>query len=256
MEGTKTVKEVKRTVKKAAPVAPAKNTGKAVKKTAPVASAKKKTPEKATTAVDVYSPEMVRELSKRTRMIRTEMNKVESSFTKIAFNLHWIYTNGSFKALGADNIYTFAKNEFGIARGTTSNFINVVERFGKKIDGRIVEEIDENYRGYNSSQLITMLGIDDENLKKVHTDMSVREIKKVKKEVQGDTNTGKKKASATAEKETVVDVESAEVNRTVMITVKDLDDYQKHMDMIETQIRRALVADNGKYKVEIAYTWA
>lgn len=208
-------------------------------------------------AVDVYSKEIVTELNRHVKVIRSEMNKVESSFTKIAFNLYWIYNSGSFKALGADNIYSFAKNEFGISRGTTSNFINVVERFGKKIDGHILPEISDEYRGYKSSQLIVMLGMKDDELKNVNKDMSVREIKKISKKSASDTvREGRYNSSGKSdEKESVIDVESSESNRTVMFKVKDLDDYLKHIDTIDMQIRRALAAKNGKYTVEISYTW-
>lgn len=203
--------------------------------------------------VTVYSKEVVTELKKRSSAIRSEMDKLESSFTKIAFNLYWIYNNGSFKALGYDNVYDLAKNEFNIARGTANNFINIVERFGKKTEGKAIEEIDENYKGYKSSQLIVMLGMSADELKKVSAEMSVRDIKGIKKESDIDSD---KKSSPDKEEKDIIDVKSEIIdNRTIMITVKDLDDYYKHKDTIETQITRALSVRDKSYHVEIAYTW-
>ncbi|TCL59971.1 hypothetical protein EDD76_103162 [Kineothrix alysoides] len=208
---------------------------------------------------DVYSKEMITELNSHVKIIRSEMNKIEGSFSKIAFNLYWINENGAFKALGYKDVYSFAKAEFGIARGTANNFINVVERFGKRIDGHISEPIADEYKTYKSSQLIVMLGMDEKDLEKINSDMSVREMKKVKKgETEQSEGRHNNSSSDSSSDDNTVDVESKEINRTVMITFKSLDDYLKHRDSLENMISRNFTAAKkaGKeYKIEVAYTW-
>lgn len=225
--------------------------------------AKKITDKPGTTTVmnppekDIYGKEIVAELNKHVKVIRTEMNKVESSFTKIAFNLHWIYRTEAFKTLGYDNVYTLAKNEFNIARGTANNFINVVERFGKRIDNKFSDEISDEFKDYKSSQLISMLGMNDETLKKINKDMSVRDIKKVKKEASDEKfREGRHDSKVQNSGKNIIDVESSEIsNRTVMITLNDLDDYLKHRDTIETMISRAFSVKDKKYKIEVSCVW-
>lgn len=198
--------------------------------------------------VDVYSKEILTETTKRSKVIKTELGKVENSFSKIAFNLHWIYENGTYKALGYKNVYDFAKVEFGIARGTCSNFINVVDRFAKRVDGKIVEQIDNCYKEFKSSQLILMLDLTDADIEQLDADMSVRDMKKKVKELTADDTT-----ESTEEKEEVVDVEAKEINRQVLITVSSMEEYDSQEDKIYEMIRRAL--KDSKHKVEIAYTW-
>ena len=202
---------------------------------------------------DVYSKEMLTETTKRAKAIKAELGKVENSFSKIAFNLHWIHENGTYKALGYKNVYDFAKMEFGIARGTCNNFINVVERFGKRVNGEIVEQIEDCYKEFKSSQLILMLDLSDKEIEQLDMGMSVRDMKKKIKEITA-TDEGKESAPEEAtEKEEVIDVESKEVNRQVMITIASKEDYDAQEDKIYDMICRAL--KDPKHKVEIAYTW-
>lgn len=209
---------------------------------------------------NVYSPEIVKEMDKRRKSITSELSKVESSFTKIAFNLYWIKDHDAFKALGYKNIYDFAKVEFGIARGTCNNFINVVNRFAKRVDGAVVEQIDDCYKGFKSSQLILMLDLSDSDIKKLDMGLSVRDMKKeIKKLTSDDTDgtTGSDSSSDLSsddsQAESVVDVESKEVNRQVLITVRTLEEYDSQEDKIYAMIKRAL--NDPKHQVEIAYTW-
>lgn len=131
---------------------------------------------------DVFSLEVVKEVDKRSKSIRAELGKVESSFLKIAFNLTWFYENESFKALGYDTVYDFAKKEFNISRGTCSNFINVVQRFAVRLeDNTVGNNLLPQYKDFKSSQLIQMLGMSDDEIKQIDKDMSVRDIKKLKK---------------------------------------------------------------------------
>lgn len=202
---------------------------------------------------DVYSKEMLTETTKRAKVIKAELGKVENSFSKIAFNLHWIHENGTYKALGYKNVYDFAKMEFGIARGTCNNFINVVERFGKRVNGEIVEQIEDCYKEFKSSQLILMLDLSDKEIEQLDMGMSVRDMKKKIKEITA-TDEGKEFAPEEAtEKEEIIDVESREVNRQVMITIASKEDYDAQEDKIYDMICRAL--KDPKHKVEIAYTW-
>ena len=203
----------------------------------------------------VYEKELAVEASKRAKNIRTELNKVKKSFTNIAFNLHWLYFNETYKTLGFKNIYDFAKMEFGIARGTCNNFINVIERFAKRVDGKVVEEIDDCYKDFKSSQLILMLELSDSDIKKLDCGLSVRDMKKeIKKLVSDEQQEKSTEAESETESENeAIEVESVEINRQVLITINSIEDYDTQEDKIYEIIKRAL--KDKKHKVEIAYTW-
>ncbi len=229
-------------------------TGKAAKRAKPVAKLKAtENTAPINPPQEVYSKEMLTEISKRSKVIKTELGKVESCFSKIAFNLHWIYENNAYKPLGYKNVYDFAKVEFGIARGTCNNFISVVDRFAKRVNGEVVEQIDDCYKGFKSSQLILMLDLSDEDIKKLDCGLSVRDMKKEIKKLTTDEDGGKEASAESPEADEPIDVESKEVNRQVIITIRNMDEYDLQEDKIYDMIKRAL--KDPKHTVEIAYTW-
>lgn len=133
---------------------------------------------------DVYSKESVKEIQRRTNIIKTELKKAETSFFKIAFNLYWIKENNAYMALGYDNIEQFARDEFGIKKTTCYDYLNVVERFGVNENG-VITDLQSDYKSYSSTKLIAMSSLTDTEIKEnIKPDMSVSEIKKVKKEIE------------------------------------------------------------------------
>ena len=202
-------------------------------------------------SVDIYSAEFITEIKKHSASIRNELKKVEGAFNKIAFNLYWIYKNEGFKPLGYKNVYDFAKVEFGIAKGTCNGFINVVEKFGKRIDGKVTEEIDDNFKDFKSSQLLLMTNLSDVDLQSLSADMSVRDMKKKIKEMTGKGKKGTEQAETTPEP---VDVEAVEVNRQTRIKISDMDSWNQQEDKIYEMVRRIFKA-KPNCTVEVSYTW-
>lgn len=199
-------------------------------------------------SVDIYSAEFITEIKKHSASIRNELKKVEGAFNKIAFNLYWIYKNEGFKPLGYKNVYDFVKVEFGIAKGTCNGFINVVEKFGKRIDGKVTEEIDDNFKDFKSSQLLLMTNLSDVDLQSLSADMSVRDMKKKIKEMTGKET---EQAETTSEP---VDVEAVEVNRQTLIKISDMDSWNQQEDKIYEMVRRIFKA-KPNCTVEVSYTW-
>lgn len=202
-------------------------------------------------SVDIYSAEFITEIKKHSASIRNELKKVEGAFNKIAFNLYWIYKNEGFKPLGYKNVYDFAKVEFGIAKGTCNGFINVVEKFGKRIDGKVTEEIDDNFKDFKSSQLLLMTNLSDVDLQSLSADMSVRDMKKKIKEMTGKEEKGTEQAETTPES---VYVEAVEVNRQTLIKISDMDSWNQQEDKIYEMVRRIFKA-KPNCTVEVSYTW-
>ncbi len=198
----------------------------------------------------VALPYTAKEVKARGVAIKNELKKVDSAFERIAFNLYWFYENKAFEVVGYKNIYDMASKEFGIARGTTSNFINVVDRFAERDEnGNVIERISKNYKDFKSSQLIAMLGKSDEELKEIDAEMSVREIKKALKG-EGETDTADTDTD-TAPEESEDETSTGE-NRQLLVKFTNMAEYNRYLDGMNDVIEKALRKDKV---VEISIVW-
>ena len=78
------------------------------------------------------------------------------------------------------DIFELAQQEFNLCKTTVKNVIGVATRFGY-----LFQQVKEEYKEYNYSQLVEMLPLSDEQLKLVSpamTQQEIRALKKVQKE--------------------------------------------------------------------------
>lgn len=80
---------------------------------------------------------------------------------------------------GYTSMGDFARKEYGLDESVTSRFINIAERYGDG-QGRLKPE----YAGYTCSKLGEMLSLPSEVAAVVTPDMTVKEIRTIKEEVQ------------------------------------------------------------------------
>lgn len=204
-----------------------------------------------------------KEADRRNKAIKSELKKISSSFEKIAFHLHWFYCNAAYKELGYDNIYAFASKEYCIARGTTNNYINVVERFAERGEhGEILERIRPELRDFQSSKLIALLDVQDDELNEFSSDMSVRDIKKKVKDMTSsedsegeDSESGE---SGSNDSRDEIRVTATEINRQTVVTFASFDEYNKYLDGMNDLIEKALKSKafkDGNKKIEVAIVW-
>lgn len=134
------------------------------------------------TSPDVYSPEMLKELDKRTKNIRFAITRMDLDVEKASVNLYWIYSTKAYKAMGHESIIDYALAEFDIAKSTTYNYITLAERFGRRgeDDSFLFDGFDEKYKSYSSSKLNLLAPLTDEDIEylNIKPGMSVRDIKK------------------------------------------------------------------------------
>lgn len=210
--------------------------------------------------------ETLKEAKKRNTSIHKSLNSVQSSFTRIAFDLHWILSSSAFKLLGYKNVYDYAAKEHGIAKGTCNNFINIVERFAVRDDaGNVVEQIKPELKDYQSSKLIVLLGVEDAQLTEFSVDMSVREMRKKVKELSGEADSDTtEEAPATSDADTsengkeIIDTTAQEVNSQTLVTFHNMDDYNKYLDGLNDLIEKALKSKNFEAdhkRIEIVVKW-
>lgn len=262
------------------------------KKTATQTPAKAKTPRKKAVAAPMNPPtapavedtnkaevevkkaqelkdiETLKEARKRNASISKSLNNVQSSFTRIAFDLYWMYSVSAFGLLGYKNIYDYAAKEHGIARGTCSDFIHIVDRFAERDEsGNILEKIRPDLKDYQSSKLIALLGVTDAQLTEFSVDMSVRDIKKKVKALHGeeedktkdaDTSGGDASGADTSNGKEIIDTTAQEVNSQTLVTFHNMDEYNKYLDGLNDLIEKALKSKNFEAdhkRIEIVVKW-
>ncbi len=237
--------------------------------TAPAVEDTNKTEVEAKKAQELKDIETLKEARKRNASISKSLNNVQSSFTRIAFDLYWMYSASAFGLLGYKNIYDYAAKEHGIARGTCSDFIHIVERFASRDEhGNILEEIRPELKDYQSSKLIALLGVTDAQLTEFSVDMSVRDIKKKVKDIHGES--GKSDASDcdapggdssgddTYNGKEIIDGNFTEVNSQTLVTFHNIDEYNKYLDGLNDLIEKALKSKNFEAdhkRIEIVVKW-
>lgn len=231
----------------------------------------KKTAEKAAeTAVsmstDAFSKEVLTELQRRTRAIKSIIGKIDSSFETIAFNLHWIYTKQAFKAEGYSNIESFCSEVFGYEKSTCYSLICVVDRFAKRDEkGALTEALDERVKGYSVSKLSLMCNLTDAEIDSLKPSMSVRDIKKFVKGLMGKALPELSEGDGKSEEEDsgdsgdngtedsgVIDVE-AKVVSDVLIKCKGKDDFDKKVGKISEYVARVF-KQHPDAVIEVSYS--
>lgn len=92
--------------------------------------------------------------------IKKELGGIVKSFVQIGWHLTRIDKSGAYKTDGYQTIAEFAKAEYGLSATTTSRFMSVYETYSIEGD---TPELKEQYREYNSSQLVELLQVREED---------------------------------------------------------------------------------------------
>lgn len=211
-------------------------------------------------STDAFSKEILTEFHKRTKAIKNSIGKIDSSFETIAFNLHWINAKQAYKSEGFDSIVKYAESAFGYQKTTCYSLIGVVDRFAKRDEkGVFLESFDDRVKGYSVSKLSLMVNLTDAEIDTLNPGMSVRDIKAFVKSLpslsEGNSDAGEEETEQTSggSGEKVIDVESKEIERQVLITCKGKEDYEVKIDKIDDFICRVF-NKHPDAVIEISYT--
>ena len=209
-------------------------------------------------STDVFSKEMLTELHKRSKIIKDSIGKIDTSFEKIAFNLYWINSKQAYKAEGFDNIAKYSDETFGYAKTTCYSLMSVVDRFAKRDEnGHYMEQLDERYKGFSCSKLSLMVGLTDEQIEHISSDMSVRDIKKFVKSLTGKAlpplSDGNGDSEETEEDTDIIDSVAKEIVSQSIIKCQGVKDYESKIDKIDSLIMRVLKSHPDAV-IDISYT--
>lgn len=113
--------------------------------------------------------------------IRANINSASRSFVAIGYYLKYIRDHELFTEDGYQNIWEFAKDEFGIGKSSASQFMSINDKFSKDGNSPILLE---QYKDFSSSKLAEMLTMTDEQLEQVKPTTTIVEIRQIKKPVE------------------------------------------------------------------------
>lgn len=227
----------------------------------PVKEGEKKEETAVAMSTDAFSKEVLTEFQRRTKLIKASIGKIDSSFETIAFNLHWINAKQAFKAEGYPSIVEYAVEHFGYQKSTCYSLISVVDRFAKRDEkGALTEAFDERVKGYSVSKLSLMVNLMDAEIDSLKPTMSVRDIKKFVKGLEGkalpelsegDGEVTEEEGSGT-EDNGVVDADAVVISD-VLIKCKGKDDYSKKAEKIDEYIMRVF-RQHPDAVIEVSYS--
>lgn len=112
-------------------------------------------------------------------IIKDESVKIQKSFVKIGWYLKHIRDDELYKEDGYVSINDCAADQLGYSQSTVSRLINICEKFSKNHNS---PELDDKYAGFDKSQMIEMLPMNDKQMEKVKPDMTIKQIRDIKDE--------------------------------------------------------------------------
>lgn len=112
------------------------------------------------------------------KIIDTNIGQMSRSFVAIGYYLKHIRDNGMYLEDGYKNIWEFAEDRYGIGRSTTTRWMSINDRFSRDGNSPVLAD---RYKNFGKSQLQEMLYLTDEQAAEVTEDMTVKEIRELKK---------------------------------------------------------------------------
>lgn len=126
--------------------------------------------------------------------IYDDMREVKHGFIRLAFHLNEIKKCEYYKAAGYGDFYEFCEVNYGLDKTKVKRYIEIWYRFAMRENGGSCPKmfIDEKYADYNYSQLCEMVSM--KHPEKVKPNMTIKEIRELKKSEKTTANLNSNKA--------------------------------------------------------------
>lgn len=111
-------------------------------------------------------------------ILREKLDNMKKSFIAAGYYMKYIRDHELFQKDGYESIWEFAEDNYGIKKSTASRWMSMNDKFSQGGNSPILAE---EYRGFEKSQLQEMLYLDDKQIETVTPDMTVKEIREVRK---------------------------------------------------------------------------
>ena len=111
-------------------------------------------------------------------ILREKLDNMKMNFIAAGYYMKYIRDHELFREGGYESIWAFAEDNYGIKKSTASRWMSMNDKFSKDGNSPILAE---EYRGFEKSQLQEMLYLDDKQIETVTPDMTVKDIREVRK---------------------------------------------------------------------------
>ena len=111
-------------------------------------------------------------------ILREKMDVMKKNFIAAGYYMKYIRDNELFREDGYESIWEFAEDNYGIRKSTASRWMAMNDRFSQ---GGNSPNLADEFKGFEKSQLQEMLYLDDKQIEEVTPDMTVKEIREVRK---------------------------------------------------------------------------
>lgn len=109
--------------------------------------------------------------------VKALLNDSKMNFVVIGYHLRKIDDDKLYRETGHENIWDFAKDQFGLSKSSASRFMAINERFSV---GGYSDRLAEEYKEFSVSQMSEMLPLTDEQISSIDSNATIREIRKMK----------------------------------------------------------------------------
>lgn len=132
----------------------------------------------------LYNIREERELaSSSMEYIAKDVRDIKHSYIRLGFHLYEMQRLKYYEDFGFEDFYDCINVNFGMDKSMTSRCINVYWRFALRNPGSNIPTmfIDDRYSDYSYSQLCEMLSLDEKDIRRISSDMTIKQIRQFKK---------------------------------------------------------------------------
>ena len=110
--------------------------------------------------------------------IKSNLVSAAQNVIAIGYYLKYIRDRQLYREAGYESICDYASNRFGLSKSTTSRYISRNDKFSKGGNSPV---LDSRYQDFGKAQLQEMLSLNSEQLEQVTPDMTVAQIREMRK---------------------------------------------------------------------------
>lgn len=126
----------------------------------------------------IYTPQVLGDTLTLEEIDQRVVKSTVEAVIEIGYYLKQIRDRELYKEAGCTDVYEYAKKQYGYDKSVTSRHMSCNDRFSVGGNSPVLAE---EYAGYGKSQLQEMVSMPDAQISQVTPDMTVREIKEIKK---------------------------------------------------------------------------
>ncbi len=167
--------------------------------------------------------------------IREKLKETAENFVYIGYRLRQIRDSGMLD--GAEDIFEFAKKEYGLGKSTTSRFIAINEKFSNNS-----VELRPEYKAIGSSKLSEMLTLPDEECELITEQTTVSDIRELKRFIKESPENQNEEGSVAT---------SQQVGETLSPVQRCVADYFKDKKEVLNEILPEIAGENWNKAIEL-----